>query len=240
MSCHRSEPRKKANQSLKESCPLSIAVHSCLPTSRRGAVDRTVQPLGTCSKLKKMIRSAKSIECKSKIFRIPINPSEVHEGTTHAKVEGEASQQTHLILVVHKNVTDQTVPVSVLRWKHQEEPVRGAQQFGGRDQQYGNVHGTAEVHENTVEPDDDCRVQFDNYGRDSQGRPSRREVDRRTVPDCRLSHQARIEDVGRCIATSNRSDAVADHRRGHNVGNTMGGERHANTRVSRTTRFPSA
>ena len=40
------------------------------------------------------------------------------------------------------------------------------------------------------------------------GRRSRLEVDRRTVPDCSLSHQARIEEVRRGITTSIRSRAV--------------------------------
>ena len=32
----------------------------------------------------------------------------------------------------------------------------GAPQFGGRDKQLGNVHGTARLDENSVKPHDDC------------------------------------------------------------------------------------
>ena len=42
--------------------------------------------------------------------------------------------------------------------EHKENQQSGAQQFGGQDKQYGNVHGTAALDENTVEPDDDCNV----------------------------------------------------------------------------------
>ena len=44
--------------------------------------------------------------------------------------------------------------------EQQENQKTGAQQCGGRDNQYGNVHGTAKLDENAVEPDDDCRLQF--------------------------------------------------------------------------------
>ena len=52
----------------------------------------------------------------------------------------------------------------------------------------------------------------------SNGTRSRFEVDRRTVPDYRLSHQARIEKVRRGIATSNQSGTVTGHGRGNDAG----------------------
>ena len=47
----------------------------------------------------------------------------------------------------------------------------------------------------------------------------------RTVPDCRQSHEARIEEVRRGVATRSRSSGVADHRRGNHAGDTTGRER---------------
>ena len=52
----------------------------------------------------------------------------VHDAA-QAKVERGASQQAHVILEVHKNVTEQKAPISFLNWSEQEEQESGAQ-FG--------------------------------------------------------------------------------------------------------------
>ena len=89
----------------------TIAVHSCPSISgkRRRHNDATIQDT---LKLNTMIRSAKSIECKLKIYNIPVNHLRfmgVHD-PAHANVEGGSSQQAHVIWAVHKNVTEQKVP----------------------------------------------------------------------------------------------------------------------------------
>ena len=93
---------------------------SCdLSERRRRQNDATIQEM---LKLNKMRRSAKSVECKLKIRSVPIIHTrlmEVHDGA-HANVEGRASQEAHVILAVHKNVTEQKVPVSSLSWSSKE------------------------------------------------------------------------------------------------------------------------
>ena len=72
---------------------------------RRQQNDATIQDM---LKLNNMMPSAKWIECKLKIPRIPINHSKfmaVHYAA-HANVEGGASQQAHVIMAVHENVTE--------------------------------------------------------------------------------------------------------------------------------------
>ena len=76
----------------------------------------TVQDL---LKLNKVIRTAKVIESKIKIRSIPVEHLRfmgVHDAA-HANLEGGASQQGHLILAVHANITNCRVPVSVLSWQ---------------------------------------------------------------------------------------------------------------------------
>ena len=77
--------------------------------------DATIQDV---LKLNNMIRSAESIECKLKIRSVPFNHLRfmgVHDAA-HANVQGGASQQAHVILAVHKHVTEQCVPISILIW----------------------------------------------------------------------------------------------------------------------------
>ena len=77
----------------------------------------------------------------------------------HANIEGGSSQQAHVILADHKKCDRaKSANINSKLWQ-QEHQESGAQQFGGRDKQYGHVHGTARLDENTVEPDDDCRFQ---------------------------------------------------------------------------------
>ena len=76
-----------------------------------------MQPFRTCSNYK-MIRSAKSTDCTFKIRSIPINHlwfMEVHDAA-RSNVEGGASQQANVILAVHKDATEQKVPLSSLCW----------------------------------------------------------------------------------------------------------------------------
>ena len=63
-----------------------------------------------------MIRTAKVIESKIKISSIPMEHLRfigVHD-VAHANLEPGASQQSHLILAVHKSITNCRVPMSVL------------------------------------------------------------------------------------------------------------------------------
>ena len=56
---------------------------------------------------------------KLKIRSIPINHlrfMEVHDAAHATNVEGGASQEAHVILAVHKCVTEHKVPVSILSW----------------------------------------------------------------------------------------------------------------------------
>ena len=56
-------------------------------------------------------------------------------------------------------------------------------------------------------------------------------MDRRTVPHCRQSHQARIEKVSRGIATSKQPGTVVDNSRGNNAADTTGRERERPRRI---------
>ena len=70
-------------------------------------------------KLNKVIRTAKVIESEIKIRSVPAEHLRfmgVHDAA-HANLEGGASQQGHLILVVHASITNCRVPVSVLSWQ---------------------------------------------------------------------------------------------------------------------------
>ena len=81
--------------------------------------------------MNEMIRSAKLIECKLKICIITLNHlvfMGVHDAA-HANVEGGASQQVHVILAVHKNVTEQKSASFDLELEQQEDQQSGAQQF---------------------------------------------------------------------------------------------------------------
>ena len=81
---------------------------------RRKQASPTVQDL---LKLNKVIRAAKVIESKIKIRRVEhLRFMGVHDAA-HAKLEGGASQQGHLILAVHASITKCRVPVSVLSWQ---------------------------------------------------------------------------------------------------------------------------
>ena len=73
--------------------------------------DETIQDM---LKWNKMIRSARSIECKLKIHSIPINHLRFMgvRDAAHANVEGGATQQAHVIQAVHKNVTGPKVSAS--------------------------------------------------------------------------------------------------------------------------------
>ena len=77
---------------------------------RRKQASPTVQDL---LELNIVIRAAKVIESKIKIRSIPMG---VHDAA-HANLEGGASQQGHLILAVHANITTCRVLVSVLSWQ---------------------------------------------------------------------------------------------------------------------------
>ena len=83
---------------------------------RRRQASPTIQDL---LKLNKAIRSAKAVKCNIKIRSIPVQHMRfmgVHDAA-HANIEGGGSQQGHIILAVHANVTKHRVPVSVLSWK---------------------------------------------------------------------------------------------------------------------------
>ena len=81
-------------------------------------------------KLNKIMRSATSILCELKIPSIPRNHLRfmgVHDAA-HANVEGGTSQQAHVILAVHKNVTEHKVPVFHSELEQQEDQESGAQE----------------------------------------------------------------------------------------------------------------
>ena len=83
---------------------------------RRAQASPTVQDL---LKLNKVIRAAKVIESKIKIRSTPVEHLRfmgVHDAA-HAKLEGGASQQGHLILAIHASITNCRVLVSVLSWQ---------------------------------------------------------------------------------------------------------------------------
>ena len=72
-----------------------------LSERRRRQNDATIQNM---LKLSTMIRAAKSIECNLKIRSNPkkhLRFKDVHDAA-HAKVEGGASRQAHVILAIHK------------------------------------------------------------------------------------------------------------------------------------------
>ena len=58
-----------------------------------------------------------------------------------------------MILAVHKNETEQTMPVSILSWRCKNNPESGAQQFGSRDEKRGDMRGTVGLNEQFVQPD---------------------------------------------------------------------------------------
>ena len=133
-SCNRSKSRSQTRPNLKCYCQqkkshvttvalealdgwLIIAARNFLSTFQRGADDRT-----DMLKLNKRIRFAKSIHCKLNVRSIPTNHMRfmgVHDAA-HANFEGGASQQAHVILAVHKNLTAQKVPISILSWSRKK------------------------------------------------------------------------------------------------------------------------
>ena len=80
----------------------------------------------------------------------------IHDAA-HANFEGRASQQAHVILAVRKNVTAQRVSMSILCWSRKKIQ-RVVRSSLAAETQHGDVHGTAGLDENKVEPDDDGRV----------------------------------------------------------------------------------
>ena len=125
-----------------------MADHCCpqlsfdLSERRRRQNDATIQDT---LKLNKTIPSAKSTECKLKIRSLPTNHlmvMGVHDAA-HAK---------------HKCDRTKNIFNSELEREDQES---GAQKFGCSDKQYRNVHGTAGLEENIVEPHDDGRSFFE-------------------------------------------------------------------------------
>ena len=77
-------------------------------------------------------------------------------------VKKDKSQQAYVIVAVQKHTCQcKKVPTSILGWSSNTiKRECDAPQFGGRDKQLGNVHGTAGLGENTVKPHDDCTCQL--------------------------------------------------------------------------------
>ena len=82
---------------------------------RRKQTSPTFQDL---LKLNKVIRAAKVIESKIKIWSISVEHLRFMgvDDAVDANLEGGASQQGHLILAEHASVTNCLVLVSVLSW----------------------------------------------------------------------------------------------------------------------------
>ena len=77
-------------------------------------------------------------------------------------VKKDKSQQAHVIVAVIKHTCQsKKVPASILGCSSDKiNRECGAPQFGGRDKQLGNVHGTAGLDENILKPHDDCTCQL--------------------------------------------------------------------------------
>ena len=99
---------------LVDRCCRQLSFH--FSERRRRHSDATIQDM---LKLNQMIQSATSMECKMKLRSFPIHHLRfmgVHDAA-HPNVEGWASQQAHVILAVHKRVTEyKKVPLSILSW----------------------------------------------------------------------------------------------------------------------------
>ena len=173
-------------------------------------------------------------------FQYSNKPPDVHgvHDAAHAHVARRASQLSHVILAVHKTVTEQQVPVSIPNWcsKQIERVVRISvaaetismatcmEQLDLSRTQWSQITTAGfslQDYEGAVEKQlalvTDCEGLHDGIHKEraapsstykrhaielaihcqvtSCGRRSRLEVDRRTLTDCRLSHQARIEKV---------------------------------------------
>ena len=141
-------------------------------------------------KLNKTIRSANSVECKLKIRSIPIYHLRfvgVHVAA-HANVERKSiatsSRDLGSSQTCHRAQSANVKP----ELEQQEDQECGAQQFGSRETQYGDLQGATRLDENIVDPDDDCRLQSGQR----RGCPEKKNSRRCLVTGCKGLHDAMI------------------------------------------------